>query len=111
RRTVRTTYGKRSAVNRLSCSSKASWKPTSETVGEGAWRPRWYQYPPLPVASRSSLTASHTCVVWPSSRSSGALGPPILVGTHPGSTTLLSTLGHRRGTANASAATKSLLSE
>ena len=49
----------------------------------------WNQYPPLVQASGSSLVASHSWVRWPSRRSSGALGPPILVGTQPGSTALL----------------------
>jgi hypothetical protein len=47
----------------------------------------------------------------PSRRSSGAFGPPILVGTQPGSTVLLSTLGQSVATAAESVATKSLLSE
>ena len=44
------------------------------------------------------------------SRSSDARGPPILVGTHPGSTALLSASGQARATASASATTWSLLS-
>jgi len=37
------------------------------------------------VAAGSSLTASHTCVRYPASKSSGAPGPPIFVATQPGS--------------------------
>ena len=55
--------------------------------------------------------ASHSCVRWPRRRSSGALGPPILVGTQPGSTELVITSGQRRAIAAASVVTKSLLSE
>ena len=44
-------------------------------------------------------------------RSSGAPGPPILVGTQPGSTALLRTLGQWRAIAAARAVTNSLLSE
>src|SRR4029077_11004683 len=43
-------------------------------------------------------------------RSSVALGPPILVGTQPGSTALLSTCGQARARVSASAVTWSLLS-
>ena len=71
----------------------------------------WYQYPPLVRASGSSLVASHSCVRCPSRRSSGAPGPPILVGTQPGSTALLYTCGQSRATATARVVTNSLLSE
>ena len=50
----------------------------------------------------SSLVASHACVRHPASRSSGAPGPPIFVGTQPGLTAFDKTLGQRRATANAS---------
>lgn len=42
--------------------------------------------------------ASHSCVRCPRRRSSGAEGPPILVGTHPGSTALLAVSGQNRAT-------------
>ena len=43
----------------------------------------------------------------PVARASDAPGPPILVGTQPGSTTLLTTSGHSRSTAMASVVTRS----
>src|SRR4030095_12852537 len=66
---------------------------------------------PLLRASGSSLVASHCWVRCPSRRSSGAPGPPILVGTQPGSTALLYTSGQIRATATARVVTNSLLSE
>ena len=66
---------------------------------------------PLVRASGWSLVASHSWVRCPSRRSSGAPGPPILVGTQPGSTALLDTSGQSRATAQARAVTNSLLSE
>src|SRR3712207_7452487 len=49
-----------------------------------------------------SLTASHAWVTGARDRSSGAEGPPILVGTQPGSTAFDRTDGQRRATARAS---------
>ena len=80
-------------------------------AGCGVRRRWWYQYPPLLRAAGSSLVASHSWVRCPSRRSSGAPGPPILVGTQPGSTALLYTSGQMRATATARAVTNSLLSE
>ena len=82
-------------------------------VVDGAMRlqsPAVVPVPPAARASGSSLTVGHSCVWWPSSRSSGALGPPILVGTRPGSTALPDTPGCSRATAAAGVVTKSLLS-
>src|SRR5690349_1129436 len=91
--------------------SSSSWKRVSRTAGCGADRRWWYQYPPVPRASDESLVASHTWVTCPRSRLSDAPGPPIRVGTQPGSTALLGTPGHSRATAAARVVTKSLLSE
>jgi hypothetical protein len=58
-------------------------------------RPCW-------VDERSELSASQTCVLGAASRSSGAPGPPIFVGTEPGSKAFDRTSGHSLATANAS---------
>ncbi len=60
------------------------------------------------MAAGSSLTASQAWVTGAWDMSSGAPGPPILVGTQPGSRALLSTPGQRRATANASTTSNSL---
>src|SRR5918996_1191796 len=65
------------------------------------------------VFSRRWIVA-HASQVWvrePSSRSSGATGPPILGGTHPGSTAFARTFGRRRASAKASAVMNSLPSQ
>src|SRR4051812_24474362 len=89
----------------------SSWKRVSDTSLAGTCGRRWCQYRPLTIAAGSSLTASQVWVRYPISKSSGAPGPPIFVGTQPGSTALLRTSRHRRATAEASAVTYSLLSE
>ena len=56
------------------------------------------------------LTASQACVRWAWLISSGAPGPPIRVGTHPGSSAFEKTSGQRRATAKARRTSYNLLS-
>src|SRR6266516_4852023 len=79
--------------------SRRSWTAGSAAAGWGDRGRRWYRYRPVWEAPGSSPVASQTWVRTPSSRSSVAYGPPILVGTHPGSTALDGTSGQRRAMA------------
>ena len=72
----RASLRQRTRVRRVSVSRSLFWKLASLAATAVAWRRRWCQLAPLTVASGSSLVASQTCVRCPSSRSSGALGPP-----------------------------------
>ena len=74
------------------------WKPASITSAACSCRCRRYQYSPLTVAPRSSLTASQVCLRCLVSRLSGAPGPPISVGTQPAATSLFRTSGQCRAT-------------
>ena len=91
-------------------SSNPSCTAGSAAAGWAAWERWWKKYSPVTHAAGSSLTASQAWVTGASDMSSGASGPPILVGTQPGSTTLESTPGLRRATARASTTSHSLLS-
>src|SRR3954452_11764451 len=68
------------------------------------------KYSPVDSASGSSLTASQAWVIWALLMSSGAFGPPMRVGTQPGSSALERTAGQRRATAKARSTSCSLLS-